>query len=78
MVLVQTRFLFWVWDKKFKWDTTLVFDLGFGLGLNLSFILGFNLSCLDIDLRTDFFSSSSRFLFHDKILEDRGMLGSGM
>eukprot|EP00957_Ditylum_brightwellii_P009565 721335-Ditylum_brightwellii.AAC.1 len=26
--------------QEFKWDTTLVFDLGIGLGSNLSFVLG--------------------------------------
>ena len=42
-VLVQTRLLFWVHNKEFKWNKPLVFNLGFCLGLNLSFILGLGL-----------------------------------
>eukprot|EP00957_Ditylum_brightwellii_P085639 6514782-Ditylum_brightwellii.AAC.1 len=25
------KVLYWIQDKEFKWDTTLAFDLGFGL-----------------------------------------------
>jgi hypothetical protein len=41
--LGSNKVLFWVWDKDFKWDTPLVFDLVFGLYLNLIFILGLGL-----------------------------------